>query len=88
MKNLVVVIAIVSVFTAGLSAIVTCFFLRDMASAARKQRSVASCVDSVKIIDSRNGEEACPSPDHKIEAWPAEHGWVLVKCLCPHQGAK
>lgn len=81
MKNLVTVIAIVAVFTAGLSTAATCLILSGMAREARRSSSL--CVDGVTY-----DATTCPFPEQKIEVWPADHNHVLVKCLCPHPGAK
>ncbi len=88
MKNLVVVIAIVCVFTAALSTAATCLILRDMAAASKVAKEARpECVDST-TQESNIVTKACPFPEQKIEVWPAGKGWILIKCLCPRQGAK
>lgn len=84
MKNLVVVMVLVSVFTAGLSTTATCLILGHMAKAA--SRSSSACVDSA-TVEGDYSTTTCRFPEQAVEVYAVDKSVRLVKCVCPRAGS-
>jgi hypothetical protein len=84
MKNLVVVMGIVSVVTAALSTTATCLILGRMARAASLASS--ACVDSA-TVEGDYSTTTCRFPEQAVEVYAVDKSVRLVKCVCPRAGS-